>query len=230
MNDWEDEVIRARVYAYWRANEYERAVTFLRDTLHTYRGEDLWVFECCYTLLNSSLSTLSRYDEAEAALREGVKRLPHSPFLHRALAQFLWDMRRQPDRALAAIDRHLTDSVDRRDVETTEDELSARIQALSLRGRLLVALGRKAESLGTLKSILSLLPPFSPVLGHLFDYDLVADLLRAGVRDPALRDLINRVTEPRFLVNGIPSDQFHRTKQYLNSDAFLSAASENQSY
>lgn len=60
--------------------------------------------------------------------------------------------------------------------------------------------------------------------GYLFDYDLMADLLRAGVRDPALRDFINRITEPRFLVNGITETQFEETKQYLNSAEYLPVA------
>jgi hypothetical protein len=71
---------------------------------------------------------------------------------------------------------------------------------------------------------IELLPPFSPVVGHLFDYDLIVDLLRAGVRDVALREMVNRITEPQFLVNGVQEIDFNKTKQHLNSADYLPLA------
>src|SRR5262249_15545866 len=162
------------------------------------------------------LDSMSRYSEAEAALRDGLERMPESLFLNRALAIHLWEITKQAGPALTAIDHYISSYLNQSPDRDTEDERNNRVEAISLRGRLLIAVDRIPEALETLKSIIKLLPPFSPVLGHLFDYELVSDLLRAGTRDEPLRDFINLIKEPRFLVNGITEDQFEETKRYLN--------------
>jgi tetratricopeptide (TPR) repeat protein len=224
MNEAKHDLVESTVYSLWKSRRYELAVDFIWETLASYEGEDVSVIELCYTLLKSSFTTLSHYGEAEAVLREGLARLPSSFFLRRSLAQFLWDIRKQPEQALTVIDQSIAGLAGSSGEGLSEQELNAQIELLSLRGRLLLAVGRIEDSLGTLRTILSLLPPFSPVVGHLFDYDLIVDLLRAGVRDVALREMVNRITEPQFLVNGVREIDFNQSKQHLNSTDYLPQA------
>lgn len=190
----------------WKQRQYAEAVRRIDEELQVIRDQGDWY--CWERLIMARYSTMRMMkldEQAEALLRRSIEEYPAFHFF-RALAMYYWQKRH----AMKAIE--LLSEFPMRAGGTADR--NSMILLKNLLVRLYVAVGDTHRAIDVLAEVNDLLPAFSPPLGYLFDLDMIQEVLQAGVRSVHIRRYVDRVDEPQFLIQRLPSEAFDKIREW----------------
>lgn len=206
----EELAVDRSVDSLWLAHRYSKAAKVLRSFIkkcYDKQDWDLWAYSV--VRLHQTLSLRKKNKDSERVLSEAIAVRPMIR-LRAAMARHLWEFRRRPDKAIEFLLSYPSQ------VAAIDDEFDGVKQA-NLLARLYLAAGDGEAAVQQIVDVLARLPKYIPPLGYLFDFDMLSEMYEAGIRHPALADYINRIEEPRFLIQMPTPAAFLKVKEGLNS-------------
>jgi hypothetical protein len=204
------DVIRENTYHYWKKDDYGGAISYLRPLIKSLRSKkDFDDWSRCIGLLYRTYLLSGRANDAENLLIRSVKSHPNSYFLFELLSLHYWKEMNRPDLAIKVLE-----SFDvHQGLGDAQDDI---VQLNNLLARLHTATDNPDAAIKCIKSVLDHLPQFSPPRGYLFDFEAILEMYQARILHPVMKDYINRIENPRYLIIHVPDGLFTQLKSFLN--------------